>query len=196
MGDAVERISSAISAFDRASCDELKRESTDESKFHAAIVRLYSGSIYSRANMALTREGQEHYKATGDDLAIGPYDLMLDILLFYWGDLKAVSDTTYRGMDLSDSDLTKYSKGTQFVWLGFVSSSLDRSVATRFGNTIFEISNDTNDATLWRPRDISSYSYFPSEKEALYPAGAEFEVTQTCKQDGINVIKLKLMIPT
>ena len=195
--EAKEKISSALSAFCKAASDDLRKESTDEEKFHASIVRLYTRDyIYRTANKALRREGQEEYKATGDDLAVGPYDLMLDILLFYWNDLNPVSETTYRGLKMSDDDLKKYSKGTQFVWLSFVSSSLDRSAASNFGNTIlFEISNNTPGAELWRPREISLFSAHPGEREALYPAGAEFEVTDSFKQGGKNVIKLKLKNP-
>ena len=195
--EAEENISSALSAFCKAAGDDLRKESKDEKKFHASMVRLYTRDyIYRIANKALAREGQEDYKATGDDLAVGPYDLMLDILLFYWKDLNPVSDTTYRGTYLSDDDLKKYSKGTQFVWLSFVSSSIDRSVAVNFAtNTIFEISNNTPGAELWRPRAIFSYSAYPNEKEALYPAGAEFEITNSFKQGENNVIKLKLKNP-
>ena len=103
---AQENISSAISTFCKAAGDDLRNESTDEKKFHASIVRLYTRNyIYRIANKALAREGQEDYKATGEDLAVGPYDLMLDILLFYWKCLNRVSDTTYRGTYLSDDDL-------------------------------------------------------------------------------------------
>ena len=197
--EAREKISSSISAFCKAAGDDLRKESTDEKKFHDSIVRLYTRDyIYRAVNNSLSREGQEDYKATGDDLAVGPYDLMLDILLFYWKALNPVSDKTYRGTYLSDDDLKKYSVGTQFVWLNFVSSSVDRSVAKAFAvNTIFEISNNTPGAELWRPRDIIAHSKYPNEKEALYPAGAEFEVTSRSfeQRSGMNVIKLKLKNP-
>lgn len=190
-----EKVASSISAFCKDAGDLLRNESTNEEKFHASIVRLYTRDyIYRAVNESLRREGQEQYKATGDDLAVGPYNLMLDILLFYWKGLKSVRDTTYRGTHVSDEDLKKYSKGVQFVWLSFVSSSIDKSVAEGFGNTLFVISNDSPDVELWRPRDISPYSVYP-EKEALYPAGAEFEVTNTFKQSGKNVIQLKLKNP-
>ena len=193
---AREKISSALSACCKAAADDLRSESTDEEKFHASIVRLYSRDyIYKAVNTSLRRQGQKDYKATGDDLAVGPYNLMLDILLFYWNDLSPVSDTTYRGIKLSAEDLKKYTVGTQFVWLSFVSSSYEWSVASRFGNTVFEFSNNTQGAELWRPREISRFSASPGEREALYPVGAEFEVTYCSKQWGKNVIKLKLKNP-
>ena len=102
-------------------------------------------------------------------------------------------------------EVRKYSIGTQFVWISFVSSSLVKSVAVNFAKskayrdntepTIFVISNNTPGSELWRPRDIIDYSYYKDEKEALYPAGAEFEVTDSFKEDKMNVIKLKLKNP-
>lgn len=204
--EAKEKISSALSAFCIEACRDIRKESTDEKTFHDSIVRLYTkDSIYRTVNKALGREGQKDYKATGDDLAVGPYNLMLDILLFYWKYLNPVSDTTYRGTGLFADDLKKYSKHTQFVWISFVSSSLAKSVAIDFAEesahennnepTIFVISNNTPGAELWRPRDIIAYSRYDYEREALYPAGAEFEVTDTFKEDKMNVIKLKLKSP-
>ena len=100
--EAKDKISSALSAFCMAAGRDLQKESKDEPKFHQSIVRLYTRNyIYRTANEALAREGQKDYKATGDDLAVGPYNLMLDILLFYWKDLNPVSGTTYRGTGLS-----------------------------------------------------------------------------------------------
>ena len=194
---AKNKISDSLSAFCKVAGDDLRKESTDEKNFHQSIVRLYTrGYIYSAVNASLRREGEEHYKATSDDLALGPYNLMLDILLFYWSALRPVSATTYRGIRASDDDLKKYSKGIRFVWLSFVSSSLHRPVAGRFGsNTTFEISNDTPGAELWRPRDITHLSAIPGESEALYPVGAEFEVTDIATQGGKKVIKLKLINP-
>ena len=198
---AKEKISSSISAFCKASGDELRQKSTNEKEFHITIIRLYTGDhIYGMANEALRREGQEKYKATGDDLALGPYVLMLDILLFYWKNLKPVSSTTYRGMSLSENDLKKYSVGTQFVWLSFVSSSLNRDVAEGFlvgkkNPTIFEIFNGAKDVEYWRPRLISEYSAYKTEDEALYPAGAEFKIISKEKENAITTIKLELKNP-
>ena len=204
--EAKEKISSSISAFCKKAGDDLRDESTHETKFHDSIVRLYTRNyIYRTVNNSLSREGQKDYKPTGDDLAVGPYDLMLDSLLFYWKGLNPVSDTTYRGTKLSVDDLKKYSVGTQFVWLNFVSSSLSRSVAESFAtNVIFEISNNTSGAELWRPRNVIAHSAVPDEEETVYPAGAEFEVTSVEvtsveKPDGqrseMYVIKLKLKNP-
>ena len=109
-----------------------------------------------------------------------------------------VSDTSYRGMGLGDDDFKKYAKG-----LKFVSSSKDINVGVHFAlNVLFEISNNTAGADYWRPRDLSHpyldlHEYL--EEKALYPAGAEFEVTGLYKQNisdkSLTVIHLKLLSP-
>lgn len=203
---AMEKTSSSICGFDKAAADYLSTdmaslETTDEQRFFARTVKLYTKNhIYREVNNSLRRQCQgSKYKPTADDLTLGPYTLLLDTLLFYWPELRPVSTTTYRGMDLHDSDIKKYTVGTQFVWLNFISSSMDKSIANKFGNTLFEISNDTSNAVYWRPRDLSHafldlHEY--QEEEALYPAGAEFLVTAIDKIDGKRRIKLRLMCPT
>ena len=206
---AMNKTSSSIYAFDKAAADFLSTDvkfpgTTDEQRFFARTVKLYTKDhIYREVNTSLRREGQKgEYKPTADDLALGPYTLLLDALLFYWGELKPVSNTTYRGMTLKPADLEQYAKGTQFVWLNFVSTSLDESVAEGFaGNTLFEISNNTpGPAAAWRPRDLTNSLHdlheYPHEKEALYPAGAEFKVTDKyLDASGKYRIKLQLMNP-
>ena len=210
---AMEKVSFSIGAFDLEAgnllaTDEPSSDTTDEQRFFARTIKLYSmDHVYREVNESLRRQSLEScgsYKATADDLALGPYSLLLDVLLFYWSELKQVSDTTYRGMGLNEGDLKKYSIGTRFIWLSFVSSSKQRSVAIQFAtNVLFEISNDTPGADYWRPRDLS-HAYLDlheyHEEEALYPGGAEFEVTATDQQlisgKPLTVIKLKLLNPT
>ena len=153
---AMEKTSSSVRAFDKAAADDLSTDvvfpnTTYEQRFFARAVKLYTKDhIYREVNTSLRRQSQgSTYKPTADDLALGPYTLLLDTLLFYWSELNSVSTTTYRGMTLGESDIQMYAKGTQFVWLNFVSSSLDKLIADTFGgNTIFEISNDAPDATF------------------------------------------------
>lgn len=207
---AMNKTSSSICAFDKAAADFLSTDvpfakTTAEQRFFARTVKLYTKDhIYREVNESLRREGQKgSYKPTGYDLALCPYTLLLDVLLFYWDELNPVSATTFRGMTLSSSDLNQYAKGTQFVWLNFVSTSLDMSAAIGFaGNTLFEIANDTTGlASAWRPRNLSHPLHdiheYPHEKEALYPAGAEFEVTENFYDTSLrmNRIKLELLNP-
>ena len=201
--EAKKKISSSVAAFDLISSNIISQDdptppapATEELRFFARIIKLYtSNHVYREVNESLRRQGMEGYKATGQDLALGPYTLFLDILLFYWPDLNAVSTKTYRGITLSDEDLKLYKVGTKFVWLSFVSSSRKLSVAQGFGNTLFEFSNDAPEAAFWRPRDLNHLwlTEYLNEAEALYPAGCEFEVTEIDTLNGKRRIKLKLL---
>lgn len=195
--DAKERISSSIGAFDKDIAENLLK-CTTEADFFASIVNTYtrnSNGLYRKINEALRREGLEQYKAKGEDLILGPYALLLDVLLFYWPELApGVATTTYRGMRLNETDLEKYGTGARLVWLGFVSSSTTKD-ASYTGNVKFEIDNSTPDAELWRPRSIKKFSNFPDEEEALYPAGAEFEVTGHTSDGSTTSIMLRLINP-
>ena len=195
-----KKVTSSLCAFDKNAADHLSAMNdhsprTDSEKaFFIELVKLYtSNHVYSALNKALRREGQRgQYRPTGDDLALAPYALSLDVILFHWKELKPVSKTTYRRMkNMKDEDLKKYAKGTQFVWLSFVSSSLVKEAIEGFGDILFEISNDTPGAEHWQPRDISSISEISHEVEALYPVGVEFLVTDVRNR----IIKLKLMNP-
>jgi hypothetical protein len=154
-----------------------------------------SNGLYRKVNEALRREGLQQYKAKGDDLELGPHALLLDVLLFYWPELApGVATSTYRGMHLNETDVEMYKVGTKFVWLSFVSSSTAKD-ASYTGNVKFEVDNSTPDAELWRPRSIKMFSDFPEEEEALYPAGAEFEVTSHTSDGSVTSIKLRLINP-
>ena len=201
---AMEKTSSSVCAYCKAagdflSTDEPNSKTTPETRFFACAVKLYTKqNVHREVNRSLRWQGQDgNYKPAASDLAWGPYILLLDTLLFYWNELNPVSTTTYRAMTLTDSDLQMYAVGNKFVWLNFVSSSKSKSRVKEFGLTVFEISNDTSDAKLWRPRDLNhpkfQLSEYPLEEEALYPAGAEFLVTAVDKSNGI--IKLKLINP-
>ena len=213
---AMQKICSSIGAFDKEAADFLSEDvqshgTTDEQRFFARTIKLYSKDhVYHQVNESLRRQSiptndGRRYRPTADDLALGPFSLFLDVLLFYWMELTRVSTKTYRGGYLKDSDIKKYTKNTRFVWLNFVSSSKNREIAIeRFArNVLFEISNDTPGTAFWRPRDLDHVDHDLNEfaeEEALYPAGAEFEVTadagnEICNGKYLTVIKLRLMCP-
>ena len=158
---AMEKICSSIGAFDKGAADFLKKPPADEQRFFARIIKLYSKNhVYREVNESLRRQspqiGSSYYKPIADDLTLGPYTFFLDVLLFYWDDLTKVSAVTYRGANMKDTDVSRYTKGTRFVWLNFVSSSKSREVAIGFVqgyacNVLFEISNDTPGTEFWRP---------------------------------------------
>lgn len=181
-----------------------KQEDTPCNRFYARVIKLYTKPyLHDPVNDALKREGLEKWNPSGDDEEISPYALLLDVLLFYWTPLTRFSGTSYRGMNITPEDLEdKYAVGTQFVWMFFVSSAMEESAAFHTRNTLFIIDNSVS--TPWQPRVINFphlSEYWDSEKEALYPAGAEFRITS--KSVGKknhhhpyeNVINLKLMNP-
>ena len=79
-----------------------------------------------------------------------------------------------------------------------MSSTKLKRVARDFGQrgavnghyVLFKIDNSTE--SFWQPRDVVSYSAFPSEGELLYPVGAEFEVQKIA----LRVKRMMGTIPT
>lgn len=215
--DAKKKIISSMKGFCMKKSIDINTDAQSEDKFYEIIVKLYTedeGHLYKYVNLALRRESASEevkdYKPEGDELAIAPYALMLDVVLFCWEGLQIFREFSYRGFGLSSSDVQdKYWKGLRFVWLQFVSSSQDESVAKNFGRwgadgagsthyALFKIDNSTE--SFWQPRDITKKSAIPDEKEALYPAGAEFEVQEIVEKNDVHpytytMIKLKLIDP-
>ena len=100
---------------------------------------------------------------------------------------------TFRGMDVGESDIKKYSKGKEFAWLSFTSSSSDENKSFS-GNCKFII--DNSNTCIWSPRGISSFSANQTEDEYLYPCGAQFRVTKVEKVNGKTQIHMKLICKT
>ncbi|CAF1090351.1 unnamed protein product [Didymodactylos carnosus] len=70
--------------------------------------------------------------------------------------------TAYRNLKLQPGYVQEeYKEGTTFLWPTFSSTSLDRSVASQFGNYTFEIKTSPDDNTY--RVNISGYSKFPSK---------------------------------
>ena len=211
---ARDMVAAAMKGFAMKESIDIQTNGSSEDAFHESIIRLYTkeaGRLYAHVNLALRRESTskklKDYKPEGDELAIAPYTLMLDVVLFYWKPLQQFSGYSYRGLGMTRSDtVSKYTVNLSFVWLQFVSSSKSESVAKQFGKdsakgrhyTLFAIDNSTD--CFWRPRDIIKYSAIPSEQEVLYPAGAEFEVQKIDneKNDGYyryTTVYMKLVNP-
>eukprot|EP00800_Vazella_pourtalesii_P012353 TRINITY_DN2916_c0_g1_i1.p1 TRINITY_DN2916_c0_g1~~TRINITY_DN2916_c0_g1_i1.p1 ORF type:complete len:637 (-),score=78.44 TRINITY_DN2916_c0_g1_i1:200-1888(-) len=102
---------------------------------------------------------------------------------------KRFTGTTYRGVQLSDKDRRQYTVGSKFAWLSFSSSSSDRNRA--FSGCKIFIDNATE--SPWSPRGIEAIAAYSSEREYLYPCGAQFEVTKLETIHNQNVIHLKLI---
>ena len=83
--------------------------------------------------------------------------------------------TVYRNLKLQPSYVQEeYKEGATFLWPTFSSTSLDRSVASKFGNYRFEIKASPADSTY--RTNISGYSKFPEEQEVLFYPCSGFRV--------------------
>jgi len=173
-------------------------QSGDVEKCIADIIKLYTRAvIYKGVNDALNKQGTSNYNPTDSDKNLGTYALILDSILMYWTKLQKNSKKTYRGLGLSNSDLSQYSNGTLFSWLAFTSSTTDMMAAITFMRStsqekkvLFIINN--KGGSSWRPRDVAKFSQYPDEKEGIYPAGAFFKVTSVKKKGLIQYTEIML----
>ncbi|CAG2226475.1 unnamed protein product [Mytilus edulis] len=113
---------------------DLKRKSVSKECFFAGIINTYTNEatyLYTDLNTALRRQTLGYCPAS-DDLALGPYIVIYQLLLLFWDELEKESQQTYRRMILCDKDVAKYKKGVKFSWQCFVSSTIDKHCATPF----------------------------------------------------------------
>ena len=171
-------------------------------EFFSQVVSAYTeehNSIYSFLNMAFRRQKQTDYRPSGDDLAVGPYCVMFQILLLFWKNIEAENRQTYRKMKLSMEDSEQYQLGTKFVWHSIVSSDLKRNHTHVFptqgtsGPVTVLFTMDNSAACLWQPKNIEELAVY-KETERTYPAGAKFIVTKRATdEDGVVCVGLKLL---
>lgn len=177
----------------------------DKESFYGAIISAYTfedSYLYDHLNTALRRQHQADYRPTADDLALGPYVLMYQLLLLFWDQLHRERRVTYRRMRVSPEDLHQYQVGTKFAWMSFVSSSVEVEKALNFPthlttsgdeNVMFKIDNSSE--CQWQPRNIERYARY-MERERVYPAGAKFLVTKRTQDKRLRhqtEISLKLV---
>lgn len=177
----------------------------NKESFYGAIINAYTferNYLYDHLNTALRRQHQADYRPTADDLALGPYILMYQLLLLFWDQLHRERRVTYRRMRVSPEDLHQYRVGTKFAWMSFVSSSVEVDKAQKFPtrlttsgdeNVMFKIDNSSE--CPWQPRNIEKYARY-MERERVYPAGAKFEVTKRTQDERFRhqtEISLKLV---
>lgn len=160
-------------------------------EFFKAVINLYTREdfdLYAGVNMALRRQRSADFKPTSEDLAFGPYVLVLQTLLWFWDELKYESSITFRKMLLSENDLDKYQKGISFTWLSFVSSSVNRQMAISFPSRYPEKQKNTNtksvlfifdnkNAGQCQPKNVQKFAHVHKEEERVYAAGSRFCVT-------------------
>ncbi|XP_071178773.1 uncharacterized protein [Mytilus edulis] len=187
-----------------SSCEEASKvvsQCTTKLDFYRRIVNVYTDEttqLYTNMNTALRRQRDTGFKPTANDLALGPYILMFHLLLFCWRDLVRERTKTYRKMKISAKDLAKYQPGTKFTWLSFVSSSVQQQCAQIFPSCApsgdlevhFVIDNSTD--SQWQPLNIEEYACY-TEKERVYPAGAQFLIKRRATKSGVPTIQLKLL---
>ncbi|WAQ96007.1 hypothetical protein MAR_028697 [Mya arenaria] len=168
--------------------------------FFLSIIQTYTEEenyMYTFLSMALRRQCHTNY--SGDDLALGPYAVVYQMLLLFWKKVPRENRQTFRKMMLTQQDCDKYQVGTKFVWPSVISSSTNLQSAVPFPtcgasgdrSVIFTIDNST--PSCWKPRNIEKYATY-MEHERTYPAGARFVVTgRTQKNEDIHVA-LRLLV--
>lgn len=193
-------VADAVYTVNDEKANAISKCSTKE-EFYGQVVNCYTdenNAIYRFLNMAFRRQRKNGYRPTGEDLAMGPYCVMYQILLLFWDDLPPESSNTYRKMLMRKEDADKYQDGTTFVWLAIVSSAIEEyhthafptSGPTGDVDVMFEI--DNSQQCKWQPRNIEKHATF-KETERTYPAGGKFRVMRRRKDgDGIRIC-LKLI---
>lgn len=154
--------------------------------------------MYTYLNMAFRRQKETGYMPTGNDLSLGPYAVVYQMLLLFWPDLSRESRTSYRKMFLTKTDADHYQLGRRFVWQSVVSSSTTMQCAIAFPtcgpdgdqSVVFTIDNKAN--SPWQPRNIELYATY-MEHERTYPAGSRFIVTGRTSRGSDLHISLKLL---
>jgi hypothetical protein len=149
--------------------------STDEKKACALVLSYYTGkkdnSDRSSRNTNILIRGQNAFTKINkwnDGKLFYPVIYYLSKALanlpFYWG-------YTVRCVDVDNDIVSKYEPGTVITWLQYSSSKIGKAPAPAFSgrNTWFHIYSFTS-------REISQFSIYSSEKEALYSPFSHFLV--------------------
>ncbi|XP_053393431.1 uncharacterized protein LOC128555329 [Mercenaria mercenaria] len=196
------QVCDAMHIVSTANANMIKGTTTKED-FYKMIVKAYTietNYLYNYISMAMRRQTSTNYMPTGDDLALGPYAVMYQMLLLFWDKISPESGTTYRQMKMVKEDVEMYKEGTEFYWQSVVSSTKDEVNAQSFstaeaapGDTIVLFIIDNSAKCDWQPKNIEKYASH-NENERTYPAGAKFRVTSSAKlcQENFQV-KLTLL---
>ena len=164
--------------------------STDEKKACALVLSYYTGakedSDRSSRNESVLIRGQNNFTKV-ENWSDGKkfYPVLFYItkalanLPFYWG-------YTVRCVDLNNSVLELYEPGTVITWLQFSSSKIGKEPAPYFQkrNTWFYIYSFSS-------REISQFSIYSTEKEALYSPFSHFLIFKKEYRNGKNIIYMR-----
>ena len=164
--------------------------STDEKKACALVLSYYTGakdnSDRSSRNESVLIRGQNNFtkiEKWSDGKQFYPVLYYISKALanipFYWG-------FTVRCVDVESSVLQLYQPGTVITWLQFSSSKIGTVPAPYFKkrNTWFYIYSFSS-------REISQFSIYSTEKEALYLPFSHFLVFKREYQNGKNLIYMR-----
>ncbi|KAL4231317.1 hypothetical protein ACF0H5_008897 [Mactra antiquata] len=195
-----EKVCDTVYVICQENYEKIKSSSTRD-EFFKAVINTYTAEenyMYTYLNTAFRRQRMKHYRPTGDDLALGPYAVVYQMLLMFWNKLPRERRTTYRKMLLSNADLNKYDVGISFVWQSIASSSTKLQCAIPFPtcgpkgdkSVIFTI--DNSEDSCWQPRNIEKYARY-MEHERTYPAGAKFKVIGRIIKGSDVHVALKLL---
>lgn len=157
----------------------------DLSKLESTLIYMYTDDdIYGDLNFALSQHKCTKKTLDQKDKALAPYAAALLAILLYWEGVPGYEGVTYRMIGNVrgeiKSALKLYGKGNSVVFPAFTSSTNLIEAAFNFiddssdKNILLIIDNST--PSLWRPKDIQSYSKYPDEREFLYPSVAKFRV--------------------
>lgn len=198
---ARDKVAEAAYVVCNETCNKIKA-CKNKQEFYSAIIKTYTieeNFLYDHLNTALRRQRQGgDYMPTADDLALGPYVLMYQLLLLFWNKLKRETCITYRRMRVTAEDLNKYQVGTKFAWMSFVSSSVELEKAIMFptcgptGDKVIVFTIDNSSPSHWQPRDIEKFAMY-MERERVFPAGAKFLVTNRTQSNNQTNVSLKLL---
>ena len=164
--------------------------STDEKKACALVLSYYTGakdnSDRSSRNESVLIRGQNNFtkiEKWSDGKQFYPVLYYISKALanipFYWG-------FTVRCVDVESSVLQLYQPGTVITWLQFSSSKIGTVPAPYFKkrNTWFYIYSFSS-------REISQFSIYSTEKEALYLPFSHFLVFKREYKNGKNLIYMR-----
>ena len=178
-----------------AKCEETYREFTnnrlsiDEKKACALAISYYTGEKdnsdrVSQNTNAILRTKNSKKICEGWDEGEKIYPLIyyltkaISSLPFYWG-------YTLRCIDLSQEQAFSYEPGVVVTWLNWSSSAMGESP------TVFSSRNCYFHIYSFSSRDISKFSNYTKEKEALYPPFSHFLVFKNEISDGHHHIYMR-----
>eukprot|EP01124_Arcella_intermedia_P010982 TRINITY_DN17487_c0_g1_i1.p1 TRINITY_DN17487_c0_g1~~TRINITY_DN17487_c0_g1_i1.p1 ORF type:complete len:308 (+),score=70.86 TRINITY_DN17487_c0_g1_i1:136-1059(+) len=147
----------------------------------ASAIVYYTYDVSSLGLSELTRE-DNIYKKLNSILCkrnMSAIDVWRDFLFYFISGLEKLpscNKTVFRALDVPLCEVSKqYKEGNQVVWVGLTSTSCDREVVDSFINEKEKKGTFISIEAI-EAKDISSFSYFPNEKELLLLPNATFLV--------------------